>query len=542
MNGRYTVSPHLLPYSETNHFSTLILDYLSTNEKVKEFYEFPPSIDSFAEKLNIRKKHPVNRELIADILQKQYASLAEIDAKVLSNINSLRNENTFTVTTGHQLCLFTGPLYFIYKIYSTINLAETLKQRYPDEHFVPVYWMHTEDHDFEEINHIHLFGKKIEWKEEHDGIAGNISTASLAPVLDELKKIIGDSKEANELYEVFTKAYSGHTHLAGAMCYLVNRLFGKYGLVILDPNERELKAGFTALMKDDVFNNTGYKLVNETNLRFSEHYKTQVNPREINLFYIGDNFRRRIEKSGDTFKVLGSDVGFSHEELNKELEQHPERFSPNVVLRPLFQEMILPNLAYIGGGGEIAYWLQYKRMFDYHNISFPILVLRNSVMLIDKSGTERMNKLGLSVTKLFGETDSLINSYVKHHSTTNISLNEEREALNALYKGMAEKAAQTNKSIAESILAELSKQLKYIEQVEDRIMRSEKKSFETSVNQIRKLKEKLFPQGELQERYENFIPYYLAYGNSFFELLKEYLQPFENKFMVFKDAYPSSPS
>lgn len=522
-------------YSETGFFSKLILDYISGKPELKGFYEYAPELSSFSKKIKDRKRIPVERTLLADVLAQQNKSL-KANEKVLDNIELLKNSGTFTVTTGHQLNLFTGPLYFVYKIISTINLAEQLKHEFPDNNFVPIYWMHCEDHDFKEINHIHLFGKKIEWKGDHHGAAGEISTASLRSVIDELKTVLGESENANELITLFSEAYLRHINLADATRYLCHELFGRFGLVILDARDVRLKKTFVQQFKEDIFQNTGYKAVSTTNVELQKsNYKVQVSPREINCFYFTEGRRERIVKTDKGFQVLNTSLLFSKEELEKEIESHPEKFSHNVVLRPLYQEHILPNLAYIGGAGELAYWLQYKSMFVAAKISFPVLVLRNSVMVIDKTITAKIEKLGLTAKDFFSAEDKLVGDFIATNSTAETGLKNEQEKLKELFSSIKAKAAKVDITLEASIEAELQKQLKIIEQLESRIQRAERKKYENSINQLKSIREKLFPANSLQERHENVSSFYLRYGRTFIPDLKFNIRPLDFNFLLVED-------
>lgn len=525
-----------IPYSETGFFSNLILDYLSGKPELKSFYESEPGLFSFGKKIKERGLINIDRKFLADVLSEQNIPLND-NAKVLANIELLRNNNAFTVTTGHQLNLFTGPLYFVYKIISTINLAEKLKQQYPENDFVPVYWMHCEDHDFAEINHIHLFGKKIEWKEEHHGAAGEISTASLTSVIAELKSILGESANANELISLFSEAYLNHTNLADAMRFLCHQLFGHYGLVILDARDKRLKQIFIPQLKEDIFNHPNFKSVEQSSSELEQlGYKTQVNPREINCFYLTNGKRERIIKTEKGFEVLNTSLCFSKEELEKEIDNHPEKFSPNVVLRPLYQEHILPNLAYIGGAGELSYWLQYKRMFNAAKVSFPLLVLRNSVMVVDETVKTKIEKLGLAAKDFFATEEKLVNDFIAANSASETDLGDEQQKMKELFQSVKSKAKQVDTTLEASIEAELQKQLKVLEQLESRIQRAEKKKYETSIHQIKSIREKLFPANSLQERHENISTFYLRYGSSFIDILKQNLQPLDCRFMILEPS------
>ena len=195
-----------ISYQETNKFSNLVLDYLKKDEKLKPFINHFPTLENFEKQITEKKTHSIDRLVLVDVLNKQNASLS-LSEKSKLNIESLKENSTFTVTTGHQLCLFTGPLYFIYKIISTINLAEQLEEKYPNNNFVPVFWMATEDHDFLEINHIHLFGKKIEWDSKQKGAVGRMNLDGFESLLTELKSVLGTSENADKLISLFEKSY-----------------------------------------------------------------------------------------------------------------------------------------------------------------------------------------------------------------------------------------------------------------------------------------------------------------------------------------------
>lgn len=502
-----------IPLSQTRQFSKLMIDYINGDKALRKFYQYEPKIDSFKQAIEDKSKEKVNRKLLVEVLKKQYADCLLPTA----NCESLLHENTFTVCTGHQLCLFTGPLYFIYKIITTINLAEKLKQQYPSYNFVPVYWMATEDHDFEEISSIHLFGKTIKWNNEKaKGPVGKLNTDSLSSVIDELKQILGESGQATELINLFKDAYLKHNNLADATRCLVHELFSNYGLVILDGNDARLKAEFTEIIKDDIQNNTNYKIVTETASQLKKAgYDVRVNPREINVFKLTNNDRIRIDKA--TPEVL---------------DLKPEEYSPNVVLRPLYQQKILPNLAYVGGPGELAYWLEYKNMFDHHKINFPVLIPRNFVMLTDEKSDQQIQKLGLGITAIFKDTEVLIKEYVSKHADAELSLKKEEEKLSAVFAEISAKAITVDPTLKASVEAELQKAVNALKNIETKLLRAEKQKQETGINQIKKLKDKFFPEGMLQERFDNIAPYYLKSGKQLINDLKIELEPFTFEMII----------
>lgn len=500
--------------SQTGQFSKLMNDYINGSKSLQKFYQYEPTIESFKQAIEDKSKEKIDRRLLVEVLRSQYK---QSNIQYPTSASILINENTFTVCTGHQLCLFTGPLYFIYKIITTINLAEKLKQHYPDHNFIPVYWMATEDHDFDEIGSIHLFGKTIKWNNEKaKGPVGRLSTDSLTSVIEELKQILGESQNAKELIQLFTDAYLKHNDLANATRYLVHQLFGEYGLVVLDGDNAGLKSEFTEIIKDDIQNNTNYKIVSATTLQLEKAgFNVQVNPREINVFHLTNNDRIRIERA--TPEVL---------------KLKPEEYSPNVVLRPLYQQKILPNLAYVGGPGELAYWLEFKAMFDHHKINFPVLILRNFVTLMDDKINQQLQKLGFDITDIFKGTEVLTREYVSKNASTELSLKKEEEQTAAVFAEISKKATAVDATLKSSVEAELQKTIHSLKNIETKLIRAEKHKQETSINQIKKLKDKFFPEGILQERYDNISPYYLRSGKNLIADLKNELDPLKLEMLI----------
>lgn len=338
---------HHIPFQETGYFSNLIGDYLDKNENLNEFYGNFPDLNGFKNQIALKKQvfKSDSRKILIESLQKQYNSV-ETTSLTKSNIQLLESENSFTITTGHQLNIFTGPLYFLYKIVATINLAKKLTTEFPETNFVPVYWMATEDHDFEEINYFNFQGKKVVWDKESSGAVGRLNTEGFEAVFKAYSNQLGNSINENFIKNLFQKAYLKHTNLTDATKYLVNELFGEYGLVIIDGDDVELKEQFSPIVKDELLKNTSFNFVSNTSEKLGVNYSIQVNPREINLFYLKENLRERIVFENNNFKINNTNIVFSEEEILKELSRYPERFSPNVIMRPLYQETILPNLCY----------------------------------------------------------------------------------------------------------------------------------------------------------------------------------------------------
>lgn len=521
-----------IPYQQTDYFSNLMLDYISGNENLKPFYNHFHSIEGYKNQLEEKQFSDESRKVLYDSLNKQYQELSVVDS-VKQNIERLKEQNTYTVTTGHQLNLFTGPLYFIYKIISTINLAKQLKNNFPDKNFVPVFWMATEDHDFEEINHFNLFGKKHIINSLQTGAVGRMKLDGIEAVFTDIQETLNGRNGLEEIIQKLKKYYNSKNTFTQAVRELVNELFGKHGLVIIDGDDKELKRTFQSYIKSELLNQTNFKSINVSSEKLEAlGFKKQVNPREINLFYLKNNLRERIVYEDGNFKVLNTEIEFSEEEILKELENYPENFSPNAVMRPLYQEVILPNLAYIGGGGELAYWLQLKEMFANNGVTYPILVLRNSALLLDGGTSKKINKLGLTTEQLFLKEDDLIKTYLKEGAEIILDLKAEERGVELVFEDVIKKAGKIDQTLQPMIKAELQKSLKSLQNIEARLIKAEKQKEEVAINQIKGIKDKLFPNGSLQERKDNFLYAYLLIGDSFIEQLIEQLNPFEQEFLV----------
>jgi bacillithiol synthase len=512
---------HTSPLQERT-LSPLVHHYLSGKEELRSFYSFFPDKNGFSKAMASHPFKSLNRNLLVDDLKRQASLVKNTSASSRTNIELLGGENTFSITTGHQLCLFTGPLYFIYKIFSVINLCENLKTEFPDKNFVPVYWMASEDHDFEEVNHLHVFGKKLEWSSKESGAVGEFSTGGLNEVSEQFKQVLGEHPNAEVIIQLFNDAYK-HSSLADATRYLVNALFGSYGLVVLDGNSIELKKTFIPVLKKDIFENGPAAKVNESIRELNSlNYETQVNPREINCFYIEKGLRARIEKENGNYSVIGTDKKFTKEQLEKIIETETEKISPNVVLRPVYQQSILPNLAYVGGPGELAYWLEYKSMFDELEVFFPLLVPRNFVTLIDKATQQKIQKSGFKPEDFSGAEQELIKVYLEKNDK-NLDLENYKKDLQALFQKLSSEVQAIDPTLKASAEAEGQKSVNAIGHIEQKLNRAIKQKSETELNQIKTVKSKLFPNNVPQERYDNFSMYYLKWGKEFFDALKKEL-------------------
>ncbi len=525
-----------ISYKETGYFSQTVTDYLEDKPELRPFYSYRPDWEGFKVLLQ-NKKVIGSRDLLAQVLTKQYQSIPEFDSRrytsVHSNIDLLRSENTYTITTGHQLNIFAGPLYFIYKIVTAIKLASQLKAKFPDKDFVPVYWMASEDHDFAEINYTNIGGKKVHWWYEASGATGRIDPVSMRQALNQYKGVLGLDHHAEELAEIVETAYGKFDKLADATRYLVNALFGQYGLVIIDADDHDLKKQFAHIIEEDIVEQHSSKNIETTNEQLKKlHVHIQVNPREINFFYLSDGLRERIIFEDDVYKVLNTEISFTKKELQKEIQVAPEHFSPNVVMRPLYQEYILPNIAYVGGGAEVVYWLELKSNFEHYNVDFPILILRNSGLVIPKQSASKVVRMELPLAELFKSTDAIKTDWIKQHSDHELSLKEEWSELLQTLEKIKLRSSKIDPTLAQSTSAIQARLEHAIDRLEKKLIRAEKKNYHTRLEQIDHIKAELFPKDSLQERTENFGLFYVKWGQQFIDELISNFEPLDFKFTV----------
>lgn len=523
-----------IAYKDTKSFSKLLLDYLEQKESVMPFFGNAPDMTGFAAQIK-QKKGKINRDLLVSSLRSQYGDLLIKSPKVAESILALGDENTYTVTTGHQLNVFTGPLYFIFKIISAIRLAADLKAEFPDKNFIPVYWMATEDHDFAEINHTRLSGKKIMWETPAVSATGRMSTATMEEVVRTYQNFLGLSDNSEKLSKLVEEAYLGHESLAAATRYLVNGLFGAYGLVILDADQPAFKRVFAPIMTRDIQRSSSYDAIMSTSAQLERAgYKSQVQAREINFFYLTDEYRERIVKLSDgRYEVLRKGLYFENDEaLRQAIEEHPERFSPNVVMRPIYQELILPNLAYIGGGAEIAYWLQLKAVFEEYGVGFPILVPRNSAIVTDDSLAVKILRLDLTFRSIFKGVDDLKAEYVRRQTKHRLNLKDEWLEFNAIFAKIKLRAHKIDPTLGPSTDAVKARLKKAINNLEKKLLRADKHNHEDALIQIERIKDQLFPNGALQERSDNFGLLYVKHGDNLFEELLKHFKPLDFEFSI----------
>ncbi len=523
-----------LPYSDTGYFSKIVTDYLAQREDIRPFYKHATTIEGIKAAIEERKKFPQQRAALVTALQKQYEPLPA-NGSVHKNITLLGNENTFTITTAHQPVIFTGTLYFVYKILHVIKLAASLKEQLPAYDFVPIFYMGSEDADLDELGSIWLNGEKLTWQTTQTGAVGRMHTKGLERIITRIEGELSVQPHGKELVTLLKECYLNSPDIQTATFKLIDALFSRFGLVVLIPDNASFKKLLVPVFEDDLFHQTASGIATATITALAAHYKVQANPRAINLFYLKGDIRERIVQDGDEWHVVGRDIRFTKESLLQELQDHPERFSPNVILRGIFQETILPNILFVGGGGELAYWLELKNIFEHYKVPYPVLVLRNSFLVIEKRWKEKIKRLGFCTFDFFKPEQELLTRLVMQNKTGALKLEAELEAVKIFYGQLKLKAGEIDTTLEQHIEALRAKATRPLYELEKKMLRAEKRKYKDQLQQIHAVKAALFPSNSLQERIENFMPYYAKWGSQFIDLLYANSLTLEQEFFMLEE-------
>ena len=512
-----------IPYRKI-YSSKFLLDFLNGDSATSNFIPTATNIEDFKE-LILEKDFPLeNRKILCSTISKQYEN-SGIAAP--NHLDKLLDANSFTVTTGHQLCLFGGPQFFIHKIVSAISLANQLKLAYPESNFIPIFWMASEDHDFDEIASVSIFNKEIKVNGVNKHPVGRIKTLEFSSALKELKSFFMNDSSGNHLISIFEEAFS-KSNWADCTRFWVDKLFSKYGLIVLDADAKELKTVFRPTLELEIKQQFVYNAVVNTNNSISkEGYSPKINPRKLNLFYFNKGNRERIISNEGVFLI--GDLTYSKDQILKMIELNPENFSPNVLLRPLYQESILPNLAYIGGPAEIQYWGQLKEAFDFSNVDFPMVILRDHFGWINNSDLTWWKSKGLNESDLFLDYDELVKKILIKDNV--FSLNVE-DHLQAIKSSILKEIHAVDTSIESMLIGELQKFKNGINKIESKLTRSSKRNNEIFYKKVKKVQDSLMINGNLNERKEGFIPLYITLGDQYLSFLLEAANPLKSELKI----------
>ena len=517
-----------IPYSATGVFSSLVNDYISGNGTARDYVPYTPNLEGIKKAIQQRKFSAIQRQTLVSVLENQYQVLGTIKEekniaafeKVQANIGLLKNDNCFAVTTAHQPNLFTGPLYFFYKIIHVIKLAAELKAQFPENDFVPLYYMGSEDADLAEVGSYNIDGAKHQWKTKQTGAIGRMLVDDhLLQLLQNLEGYWTVKPDGKEALAIIKSAYKKGNTINQSTLQMVHLFFGQYGLVVVQPDDAKLKSLFVEVMQKELTTQFSHIAIQPTLKSLSENYHVQSEGRAINLFYLKDATRNRIEKTGKLFSVVDTNIQFTQAEIIQELQAHPDRFSPNVILRGAYQETIIPSVVFVGGGGELAYWMELKNVFEQAGVDYPVIILRNSFLFINDKQAKQWASLEFNIEALFNSIQALEIAFVKTQSVENLVLTEHIASLTDLYKVIQQDVIKIDSSLGDHALNLSVQAQKKLALLEKKMIRAEKRKQHTSLARIHSIKSELFPDNNLQERVENFSNWVGDFGWNWVEAI-----------------------
>jgi bacillithiol biosynthesis cysteine-adding enzyme BshC len=522
--------------NETPLINPLALDYLNQDAFLKDFHSYSNELSNYEKLINAKSNFPSDRRnLLVDELLHQYVN-AGIELKenslVKKHILDLGNENTFTVTTGHQLVLFGGPLFTTYKILSTLKLAAELNKAYPQKRIIPIFWLASEDHDYEEIKNTYVNGETLVWNTIHDAEpVGNLVLDGFENLIAELEQILPNSAQKTKHLKIIRDSYQDGFSLSKATLRYFHQVFEDWGLVIIEPSNPLFKAEIKSLMISDIIEQNSFKAQLVSDRILSEKYTLQIGAREVNFFYFTDSGKRiLIKKTQKGFNLADSSQSFTQNEIEELIEKYPERFSPNVNLRPLYQETILPNLAYIGGPAEVAYWLQLKSIFDTNKLAFPAVVLRMMHLFLPPGLENRMNRFGLKAKDALLKTNDLSAKYFETIGESSIE-NQINLILNT-WQELYELSSKLNDELQASILAEKLKDKSELKALNKEYKAKRLSKHNERLQKLMKVRAEIYPAGILQERIETLMWYECLMDKSLVEELYQNLNVFEPELLM----------
>ena len=521
-----------IPFSSTQLFSKLINDYVEGKGTAIDFVQYAPNVEGYQAAIEGRKLHPIDRGLLVEVLTAQYANM-DPKAAVQQHIELLKSDETFVVTTAHQPNLFSGPLYFFYKIIHAIQLAASLKKQFPQYNFVPVYYMGSEDADLDEVGAFNLDATRYQWSTKQTGAIGRmVVDDALLKLIQQLEGYWSVLPQGKTALAILKEAYQKGKSINEATLSFVHAFFGPKGLLVLQPDDAKLKAAFIPVMEKELLTQFSHDAIQPAIAALSKAYHVQTEGRTLNLFYLKDQTRARIEKQGDQYIVVDTDIRFSQSEILTELHQYPERFSPNVILRGVYQETILPGVVFVGGGGELAYWMELKNVFQQVGVHYPLLQLRNSFLLINQKQATQWSSMQFGDQDFFKPMLDLEVAYVKKHASEALHLSDQMESLTNLYTVIKNEVVKVDPTLG-AHAENLAHQAKAkIAELEKKMVRAERRKQVVAIQRIHRIKKELFPQDNLQERVENFSKWVGQYDQSWIETIMEHSTGLESKFRI----------
>lgn len=526
--------------AESNQESSLFEAYLNDFDKVRDFYQFN-FLSDWEAVIQKRANHKFERKKLADILTAQNKRW-NASPQVLENISKLASPDCFVIVTGQQAGVFAGPLYTIYKIITAIKLSEWLKTEHPKNDFVPCFWLEVDDHDFKEINHIRFFTKdnelhRLELTEESGDALKPVYMRQLNAEIAGWKSVLKDQLFQTEfmdgILEKFFTAYSEQNSYADALAALILKLFGESGPVVLNPADPQIKKLGMPMYRKAI--EAPERIQEQLERRSAALTQSQLpvqiqfQPQQTLLFYTDDKDQRvRIdsdEKGDFLLKYPDQYEKVERRKLSAIIEEAPEKISPNVALRPLIQDFILPTVCYVAGPAEIAYFAQLSALYDYFEQTMPVIYPRHRMTIVESKIQKSIEKLEIDLNEMFSHRNDFLDHFIRQRQSK-----ESFHDIESIHSEITNKLNQLEKIVAKvdpTLINAIQKTGQKIDTNIDLIMgkitNALKQREAVEMNQLKRALSYLFPQDNYQERVINIIYFLIKYGPDFVKNLHNQL-------------------
>jgi bacillithiol synthase len=516
-----------LNFSDIPGHQNLFLDYLHEFENVSKFYErnfkSQETYGSFFELLSKRERP--HREKLTEIIRQQYSN-QKLSKQTQFNIEALNSNKTVAVVTGQQLGLLGGPLYTVYKTLTAIKLCNYLKEKFDDYHFVPVFWLEGDDHDYDEVRVANILNNENQVLElkYSDGLEEETNRGSVAElkfnhnltsVFDSLQNSLRDTEFKSSIISFYKLFYSEKKTFLEAFHELMIKLFDEFGLVVFNPVFPAVKQLLRPIFANEItnyINHTGFLV--ERSAELEELYHAQVKVKPINLFYLENNERLLIEPVEKEYRLKGKRKKFTQEELLHQIEHSPEKFSPNVLLRPICQDFLFPTAFYIGGPSEVSYFAQISPLYKIYQIDQPYIYPRSSATIVEKGAKTVLEKYSLGYHSLFTTEEEMISKIVAANSELNLEelFTKTSESISEILDKLSADLSNVDRSLPEISGKTKLKIEEAINLLKNKATEAEKKKYDITIRQLSKVRNLLYPNTNLQERELNFIYFANKYG------------------------------
>ena len=508
----------------------IFLDFVDSFDRVERFYPHnfrdPAAYAGVVQALSQRS---LERATLVEVLREQNAVFGG-SPQTIRNIDLLRRPGTLAVVTGQQVGLFGGPLYTIYKALTAVKLSQHLRTLFPENEFVPVFWLEGEDHDFEEVHKLGLLDAESRLQavdylpggtlpERNPGPVGEIAfDETLERTFEALQAVLGRTEFTDGVLTALRRFYRPGATFGGAFASWLSYLFQDHGIVFLSAHSPALKRILSPLFKRELedFPRTS-QLVISRSAEIEKTYHAQIKPKSINLFMFHKGGRYPIEPREIDFSLKGTRHFLQKEEILTLALEHPELFSPNVVLRPLAQDTILPTVAYVGGPAEIAYHAQLQPVYEALELTQPVLFPRASATIVEERLRRVADKYAVTVAEFFQQPDQITARVldqigdVKVDSIFRETHGRLKDALNELRFGLRE-LDPTLLGALDGVTERMGKNLDVLK---GKATEAQKRRNETALRQLERASQSLMPGGALQERQLSALYYLNRYGPDF---------------------------